>query len=33
MNDFVLVEVDEGKDNLLEIVCDFHLSQSLSSLD
>ena len=33
MNDFVLVEIDEGVDDLLEIVCHFHLSQSLSPLD
>ena len=33
MNDFVLVKVDEGVDDLLEIVSHFHLSQSLPSLD
>ena len=33
MNDLVLVEIDERVDDLLEIVHDFHFSQSLPPLD
>lgn len=32
MNDFILMEVDERIDDLLQIIRDFHLNESFSSL-